>query len=271
MKRIILVVICLLASFAVKAQDVLVLRSADDVAVKVVMIDSDKVHYKRWSNLEGPTYVIEKSKLLYIKYQNGEKDFFYKEPAPAPVPEPTVTPSPSNLAENKVEIKSTKKLTPIKFDGYIFAGATYDKSSGGPTIDLSLGVNLFEHLYLGAEIGFCTTFEKYEWYGDMGINSTILFGGWLPVGANIKIILPDTKGSMPYINCSLGGWWGVAGELKNLTAGGFYAQVGVGMTFGNFSFNIGYHPIVITNLLKVPVAGVVAHCGCIKLGVRFGK
>ena len=148
MKRIILVVICLLASFAVKAQDVLVLRSADDVAVKVVMIDSDKIHYKRWSNLEGPTYVIEKSKLLYIKYQNGEKDFFYKEPAPAPVPEPTVTPSPSNLAENKVEIKSTKKLTPIKFDGYIFAGATYDKSSGGPTIDLSLGVNLFEHLYL---------------------------------------------------------------------------------------------------------------------------
>ena len=82
------------------------------------------------------------------------------------------------------------------------------------------------------------------------------------------------SGSMPYINCSLGGWWGVAGELKNI-AEGFYAQVGLGMSFGNFSFNIGYHPIVVTQLnlggLKIPVSGIVAHCGYVKLGVRFGE
>ena len=75
---------------------------------------------------------------------------------------------------------------------------------------------------------------------------------------------------MPYINCSLGGWWGVAGVLKDIVEG-FYAQVGLDMSFGNFSFSIGYHPLVVTKLLKIPVSGVVSHCGYVKLGVRFGK
>ena len=161
MKKILLSIISVLCSLTTVGQDVIVMQNGDEIPCKLVEVGVENIKYKRLSNLNGPTFVEEKDDVFMIKYQNGEKDLLYKEPAPAPAPEPTVTPLPSNLAENKIEIKPTKKLTPIKFDGYLFAGATFDKSSGGPTIDLSLGVNLFEHLYLGAEVGFCTNFEKF--------------------------------------------------------------------------------------------------------------
>lgn len=58
------------------AQDVIVQRDGTTILSKVLEVGKTEVKYKKWSNRQGPTYTIEKSELLSINYQNGEKDVF---------------------------------------------------------------------------------------------------------------------------------------------------------------------------------------------------
>ena len=70
--------ICLLAltqTFAF-AQDVIVKKDNTTILSKVLEITADCVKYQKWDNLEGPTYVINKSEILAINYQNGTKEDF---------------------------------------------------------------------------------------------------------------------------------------------------------------------------------------------------
>lgn len=65
------------------AQDVI--RRTDDrsIEVKVIEITPETVRYKRFSNPDGPTYVLPVSDIREIVYPNGEKDVFN----PGEVPE----------------------------------------------------------------------------------------------------------------------------------------------------------------------------------------
>ena len=74
MKKILLLVAFVVAFGTAKAQDVIVLRNAEEIEAKVEAITPNQVTYKRWNNLEGPTYTINKTQVFYIKYKNGEKD-----------------------------------------------------------------------------------------------------------------------------------------------------------------------------------------------------
>jgi hypothetical protein len=56
------------------AQDVIVLRSGDEIKSKVVEITPTEIKYKKFDNLEGPTIVILKSDVFMIKYENGTKE-----------------------------------------------------------------------------------------------------------------------------------------------------------------------------------------------------
>ena len=58
------------------AQDLIVKNNGDEIKVKVLNVDEDKVSYKKWSNKNGPTYSLGTDKIFMIKYQNGEKDVF---------------------------------------------------------------------------------------------------------------------------------------------------------------------------------------------------
>lgn len=66
----------LLVTMAVAAQDVIVKKDGSTILSKVVEVSETQVKYKKFSNLEGPTYVVSVSELTGIDYQNGEKDVF---------------------------------------------------------------------------------------------------------------------------------------------------------------------------------------------------
>lgn len=76
MKRILLTIVCLAVAIVANGQDRMVLKNAEELSVKVVNISPDTVTYKNWNNLEGPTYTIYKSDVLFIVYQNGTKESF---------------------------------------------------------------------------------------------------------------------------------------------------------------------------------------------------
>lgn len=63
-------------SISIYAQDVIVKKDGTTIMAKVLTVGTTTVEYKKWSNQDGPTYVIEKTELLSINYANGEKEVF---------------------------------------------------------------------------------------------------------------------------------------------------------------------------------------------------
>lgn len=83
------------------AQDLIVLNSdaVEEMQVKVVEVSDSEVKYKKWSYQDGPTFSLSTDKILYIKYQNGEKQRFDKQgESVKPIEETVATPQATNLA-----------------------------------------------------------------------------------------------------------------------------------------------------------------------------
>ena len=69
-------------SSLVYAQDVIVLNGGSSIISKVLEISDTDVKYKKWSNLEGPTYTLKKADIISINYQNGERESFSNNKSP---------------------------------------------------------------------------------------------------------------------------------------------------------------------------------------------
>lgn len=58
------------------AQDLIILKNGDEIKSSVTEVGFDVIKYKKYENLAGPEYILEKSKVFMIKYVNGTKDVF---------------------------------------------------------------------------------------------------------------------------------------------------------------------------------------------------
>ena len=77
MKRLIIIALALLGSvMAAQAQDKIKTRSGEDILAKVSEVTPYSIKYKRFSNLDGPTYTMDIANVIMIQYENGEKDVF---------------------------------------------------------------------------------------------------------------------------------------------------------------------------------------------------
>ena len=77
MKRILVTIISLCAfSFISNAQDAITTKDGTDILAKVIEINQNDIKYKRWNNLDGPTYTMSISDILMIRYENGTKEKF---------------------------------------------------------------------------------------------------------------------------------------------------------------------------------------------------
>ncbi|MBR4969705.1 MAG: hypothetical protein IKY57_06085 [Alistipes sp.] len=267
MQRLIVFVVSVMTIVNVSAQDVIVSRDAEEILSKIISVDPEFVSYKQWNNLDGPTYTIRKSDVFYIKYQNGEREIFQK-------------------------ISKKISLTPLKFQSYTCLGAIFTNIGGGPTLDANIGARVYEYLYVGIETGFHSLLSPYIYkkqisfpdYPNVDFHHTIrgvLFEGYIPLGVNLRGYITCNKVINPYINCSIGGFFGVAdiyeeykffemkclndneyNMVKNAGFNGFNWQLGVGFDAQRFTFGIGYSEIVWS---KQKVG-----CGYVKLGYRFG-
>lgn len=68
-----LVFLLLLCSASVSAQDVIVKKDGSTVVCRVVELTESEIVYKKWSDLNGSNYVMERSAASAINYQNGKK------------------------------------------------------------------------------------------------------------------------------------------------------------------------------------------------------
>ncbi|MDR2775345.1 MAG: hypothetical protein LBC19_11515 [Tannerella sp.] len=82
MKRKLILLLACLAFFAQGsyAQDVITKKNGDGVKAKVAEISAEYVKYKKFENLTGPDYTIAASDIFMIKYEDGSRDMFEKNP-----------------------------------------------------------------------------------------------------------------------------------------------------------------------------------------------
>lgn len=66
----------ILISFSVHSQDSLFFTDGQIIIVKILEIESSQIKYKKFSNIDGPTYNIEKNKIKEIKYKNGDVEAY---------------------------------------------------------------------------------------------------------------------------------------------------------------------------------------------------
>lgn len=83
MKRVIITLVLgllILVPIYVNAQDVIVKSDNTTIQSKITKVSDTEVEYKKWSNLDGPTYTIKKSEISSITYENGETENFVTNP-----------------------------------------------------------------------------------------------------------------------------------------------------------------------------------------------
>lgn len=89
-----LLAVALGMTVSLSAQDLIVKTDATQVEARVLEISPEQIRYKRFSNPDGPTYVLPVNAVDYIRYANGETESFREtqpsQPAPA---SPQLTPS----------------------------------------------------------------------------------------------------------------------------------------------------------------------------------
>ena len=76
MKRTIVLLVCLLVGGIISAQDIITKNDGTDIQAKVMEVEQSQIKYKKFSNLEGPTYIISVSDILMITYENGEREMY---------------------------------------------------------------------------------------------------------------------------------------------------------------------------------------------------
>jgi len=68
-----LVFLFLLCTACVSAQDVIVKKDGSTVVCRIVELTSTEITYKKWSDLDGSNYVMNRADASTINYQNGKK------------------------------------------------------------------------------------------------------------------------------------------------------------------------------------------------------
>jgi hypothetical protein len=75
------------------SQDIITTKSGEDILAKILEIGHTEIKYKKFDNPGGPVYVLLKSDVLMIRYDNGTKEIFNQQPKSN-----TVSPSNSSKA-----------------------------------------------------------------------------------------------------------------------------------------------------------------------------
>jgi hypothetical protein len=78
MKKALALLVIITSSFTAMAQDTILMTNGSRVPSKIMEVSPNDVKYKRTDNIDGPTFVTNKSEIAIIKYSNGVADTLNK-------------------------------------------------------------------------------------------------------------------------------------------------------------------------------------------------
>ncbi len=84
MKKVFVFVVSLFGILPLFAQDLITTKKGEDIQAKILEVSTKEVKYKKYNNPDGPTFVLNKSDIVMVRYENGEKDIFGTEASSRP-------------------------------------------------------------------------------------------------------------------------------------------------------------------------------------------
>lgn len=81
-----LILILLFVVQSANAQDIIFLKTGEEILAKVIAINPTDIQYRKHNDKDGPLYTRYKSEVFMIKYANGSKDVFTQESSVATNP-----------------------------------------------------------------------------------------------------------------------------------------------------------------------------------------
>ena len=74
MKKLLLFLLLIVSASNIQAQDVIVKKDGSTIVCRVVEINSSEIVYKKWTDLNGSNYVMNRADASAINYQNGKRE-----------------------------------------------------------------------------------------------------------------------------------------------------------------------------------------------------
>ena len=250
----ILMVCILMLATGAKAQDVIVLVDASEIQAKVITVGTNEITYKRWESQNGPDYQILKKDVFFIRYKDGSKDVFNRNPL-------------SNQQEQEdtqnITAKSKGKyIHRILLNGYAELGIPFDASEIGPAIHGSIGARIYDYGFVGIGLGFDAIFPTLlsEYYGIKIIDIPILFNlrAYYPIKDNFYTFFDISVG----VNILFSNMYFPSTVEYTFTTGRI--KILLGIEYKRFEVALGYDCIPFGN-------NNTAHMGFLKIGLRLGK
>lgn len=212
MKRMLSMLLMLLVSMVVAAQDVIVKKDGSTILSKVVEISDTQVKYKKFSHLEGPTYVVSISELTSINYENGEKENFESSQATVTQTQTPSVPSYENAYGPYVQqsgtmsdtellkaykrskaITNPSRIKKLKITGYVFCGlAAVGAVMTGVGIDEwgFDGTGIIGSVLLGSSFFIgpaCLIASNHKQKINNSMSSASIFQQEIPIGSNARL------------------------------------------------------------------------------------
>ncbi len=204
MRRFWIFFLAMILMATLHAQDVIVLRDSSKIQAKVLSVSDTGVFYKKWNNLEGPSYTMDVNRVLAICYADG------------------------TVSTNR-ELRNTRPfIRKTRFQSYFSFGFYSNKYNLGLVWTGSFGARIFDYGYVGVKLGYILDFDNMVEF---------------PIQFDFRGYYPINRKVHPYIEFSPGVMVSPSSRYysnkKNFVD--FSYQLGVGFDISHFSFGFGYY------------------------------
>ena len=184
----ILLVFMILFGFGAMAQDVIVLKSGDEIQSLVQEIGTEYVKYKKFDNQAGPVYNVAIKEIFMIKYANGSKDVFNE-------PEKTQSPKIVEEAVEATQGEVKQEEQEQKKSAILSVGRGNKIYLDGKAIKHEQVVNILASNDLLTNVGASDIYKSG--YSRLQTARTFSSIGWTSLGAGLGFLIMEFLDPVP--------------------------------------------------------------------------
>lgn len=189
-------------STSVFSQDIIFLKTGEEIKSIVNEIDLNVIRFKKVENLKGPVYTLEKSKIFMIKYDNGTKDVF-NDPAEAKKETPVIVTPP------KVEVPKTVPEQSVPKPNTVASTAITD-----------IDGNLYKTVTIGTQVWMAENLKTTHYRNGDPIPNVSDGAAWVKLTTG-ALCNPDNDAGNAVIYGKLYNWYAV-NDNRNIAPTGWH-------------------------------------------------
>lgn len=186
MKEALTLIIIIIITCSIKAQDIMITKDGQKIEAKVEEVGIETIKYKKYNNLNGVAYIILKSDIASIMYENGEVEVFTQK-----------SQKPQKQTKQEAQKFNYKDASNLYYSGVGF--------SVGGTVVLAGGVACY-----------CVAKYKYGYYFDSSYNNKQTYYKQGMKGFGTALMIIGTFSTASGIVCAIVGKYrmGNSGDIS---------------------------------------------------------